>query len=95
MAETPLSVAARRVIYHGRVQGVGFRVTTQQIARNFAVAGFVRNLADGTVELIVQGDDREIASFLRAITERMAANLSLTDEDHIPYDESLIGFVTR
>jgi acylphosphatase len=44
-----------RVIFSGRVQGVGFRYTVRKLARRHPVTGFVRNLPDGTVELIVQG----------------------------------------
>jgi acylphosphatase len=46
----------RHLFYSGRVQGVGFRYTAQRIARSFAVTGWVRNLPDGRVELIVEGD---------------------------------------
>ncbi|MEE3179555.1 MAG: acylphosphatase [Verrucomicrobiota bacterium] len=40
---------AKRVIFSGRVQGVGFRYTTREIATGFDVVGAVRNLPDGTV----------------------------------------------
>ena len=44
----------RHVWFSGRVQGVGFRYTCQTLARGFDVAGLVRNLADGRVELVVE-----------------------------------------
>ncbi|MBL8829940.1 MAG: acylphosphatase, partial [Planctomycetaceae bacterium] len=50
-----LSAIRRRVLFHGRVQGVGFRVTTRSIAQRFAVTGWVRNLPDGSVELLAEG----------------------------------------
>ena len=46
----------RRVVFSGRVQGVGFRFTCQSLARGFDVAGYVRNLADGRVELVAEGE---------------------------------------
>jgi acylphosphatase len=46
---------ARHVIFKGRVQGVGFRYTTRQIADRYDLTGYVRNLPDGTVEAIFQG----------------------------------------
>ena len=46
-------------------------MTAQQIARQFAVDGFVRNLADGRVQLVAEGEMTEVASFLDAIQDRM------------------------
>ena len=43
--------------FSGHVQGVGFRYTVQDLAADFDVRGYVRNLPDGRVELVVEGDD--------------------------------------
>jgi acylphosphatase len=59
------------VCFSGRVQGVGFRYTALQIAREFEVAGYVENLFDGRVCLEVEGDEREVSGFIAAIEERM------------------------
>ena len=59
----------KRVIYEGRVQGVGFRYTTKDLARGYDVLGTVRNLPDGTVELIVAGEGEELGAFLRDLRE--------------------------
>ena len=58
---------------HGRVQGVGFRYTCKRIAQGFEVAGWVRNLADGRVELQCSGAREEVEGFLEAIAESMMA----------------------
>lgn len=58
---------AKRVIYEGRVQGVGFRYTVKDIARGFDVIGWVRNLPDGTVELQAMGERDELEDFLHEI----------------------------
>jgi len=60
---------ARRVIYEGRVQGVGFRFSVKEIGHGYEVAGWVRNLADGRVQLEAQGDESEIEGFLQAIED--------------------------
>jgi len=59
----------RQAFYEGRVQGVGFRWTVKNVARGFDVTGWVRNLADGRVELFAQGDPDEVAAFLEAVAE--------------------------
>jgi acylphosphatase len=58
------------VYYLGHVQGVGFRYTTHSIARAYQVAGFVRNSPDGRVELVAEGEPREIDAFLAEVRER-------------------------
>lgn len=58
---------AKRVIYEGRVQGVGFRYTVKDLARGFDVTGWVRNLPDGTVELQAMGEKDELDGFLHEI----------------------------
>jgi acylphosphatase len=50
-------VIRRRVIAHGRVQGVFFRDSTQREARSAGVAGWVTNRSDGAVEAVFEGDD--------------------------------------
>lgn len=61
----------RRVLYSGRVQGVGFRYTARQIAQRHAVTGFVRNLPDGRVELAIEGSPGEIQQTLDEIADAM------------------------
>lgn len=59
----------RHVFYEGRVQGVGFRWTTKNLARGYDITGSVRNLPDGRVELLVSGEVEEVEAFLEAIAE--------------------------
>lgn len=58
-----------QVFYSGQVQGVGFRYQTRQVATGFEVTGCVRNLTDGRVELVVEGDDAELREFRSAVRE--------------------------
>jgi acylphosphatase len=58
-----------QAIFHGYVQGVGFRFTAEKISRQFHVTGYVRNLMDGTVEVTAEGEEKELQDFLKAIRE--------------------------
>jgi acylphosphatase len=55
--------------YSGRVQGVGFRYSVKTVATGFEVTGTVRNLDDGRVELIAEGQKPELEEFLVAIRD--------------------------
>jgi acylphosphatase len=57
--------------FSGRVQGVGFRATTRDVARDFAVAGYVQNLDDGRVLLVAEGDEAELDRFLAKLQSVM------------------------
>lgn len=59
----------RRVIVRGVVQGVGFRFFVAREARRLGIAGFVRNLPDGTVETELEGDETAIERMLDAVRE--------------------------
>jgi acylphosphatase len=54
---------ARRYVITGRVQGVGFRWFTHDAAARDGVHGWVRNLADGSVEVVAEGDAASVARF--------------------------------
>ena len=58
---------SQRMIYTGRVQGVGFRYSVKQIAAGYEVTGWVRNLPDGTVEMLAVGTPEEVESFVAAV----------------------------
>ena len=53
----------RRGIVRGRVQGVGYRFFAQRAARELEVRGWVRNLSDGSVETVVQGEEQALARY--------------------------------
>jgi acylphosphatase len=53
-------VIRRRLVVHGAVQGVGFRVSCAERARTRGVAGWVRNRGDGTVEIVVEGAREQV-----------------------------------
>ena len=60
-------LVARRFVISGRVQGVGFRYFTQDVARREGATGWVRNLPDGRVEAHVEGDADAVTRVERAL----------------------------
>lgn len=61
----------REIFFAGSVQGVGFRYTAHRIALSYGITGFVRNLRDGRVQIVVEGQIQEIDGFLTALRTRM------------------------
>jgi acylphosphatase len=58
--EISMADIAKHIFFAGRVQGVGFRFTAQQIADRYELTGFVRNTDDGKVEMLLQGTKEDI-----------------------------------
>jgi acylphosphatase len=86
----------RRVTFSGRVQGVGFRFTCQSLARGFDVAGYVRNLPNGGVELVAEGQPAELDAFLSAIRVEMNSYIKdIVTDSEAPSGLPLTGFAIR
>jgi len=64
------------VYYSGYVQGVGFRFTAEYIARGLGLTGWVKNLPDGKVEVVCEGDESAISDFLNQLENRMKGYIS-------------------
>jgi acylphosphatase len=64
-----MSQTAKRIVFVGQVQGVGFRFTAYRIAGRYGLSGWVRNLRDGTVEMVAQGASEDIDECIRDIEE--------------------------
>jgi len=75
-----------RACFSGRVQGVGFRFTTLQLAKGFDVTGMVRNLDDGRVELEAEGEEPECRQLLASVQEELESFIQKTElsEDSAP-----------
>lgn len=87
---------ARQVFYSGHVQGVGFRYSVKQIAKGFSLTGWVRNLADGRVELQIAGEADEITAFLQAINESaLRGHIRETSETTLTPPPEFRGFEIR
>jgi acylphosphatase len=83
------------ILFAGHVQGVGFRYTARNLARNFDVTGYVRNLPDGRVEMVVEGEPEEARGLLEAIQLEMQGHVRETQLHEAPATGEFPGFVVR
>lgn len=83
------------VYFSGHVQGVGFRYTVLQVAREFEVAGYVSNLTDGRVQLEAEGTEAEIGDFVTAVQERMHGFIRKVDRRSGRRPAQFSGFAIR
>ena len=82
-----------RVTVAGRVQGVFFRAATQDMARSLGLAGWVRNLPDGRVELLAEGTDAAVSELLTWC--RVGPRLARVDRCEVSEEQptgDLVGF---
>jgi len=83
---------ARQVFYSGRVQGVGFRYTVRQLAAGYEVSGWVKNLPDGRVELLVLSRDQdELVAFLTELKDNSAVAHYIKELEEHPVSPAPLG----
>ncbi len=85
-------MTAKRIVFTGRVQGVGFRYTAHSIASRSRLTGFVRNLPDGDVEMLVQGQTEIIDDCLEQIKDAFADCIRDIQADEVEYNEKYNDF---
>ncbi|MGI9075741.1 MAG: acylphosphatase [Gemmatimonadaceae bacterium] len=78
---------AARLVVRGSVQGVGFRYFTRSTAQRCGVAGWVRNCADGGVEIAASGDDESLERFL-TIVQRGPPGCRVEGVEYLPVESS-------
>lgn len=69
------------VYYSGRVQGVGFRFTAIDIARDLKVCGWAKNLSDGRVELVAEAEEDTLKDFLSQISKYFSRYIDDVETD--------------
>lgn len=85
-----------QVFFEGNVQGVGFRWSVRNIAKGFDLTGWVRNLADGRVEMQVTGADAEVRAFVDALMQsELRAHIRKHTENKLDQPVVAKGFEIR
>ena len=74
----------RHFIFHGYVQGVGFRYTACYTARNYGISGWVRNLDDGSVEMEADGRPADIEALITALEKIKWGSVDHIESKDIP-----------
>jgi acylphosphatase len=85
----------RTVCFSGRVQGVGFRYTARNIALQYDVRGYVRNLPDGKVELVLEGSEVQIDRVVEEIRRKMSAFIRGVTQENSPVTGEFEQFSIR
>jgi len=82
-----------RILYDGKVQGVGFRASVLSLARGYDVKGWVKNLPDGRVEVMAEGDTSEVDDFIQGIREsHLAGHIEREEVLPVTQESRIRGF---
>lgn len=83
------------VFFTGHVQGVGFRYSVLQVAKEFEVTGYVSNLVDGRVQLEAEGAASDVAAFVDSVQERMHGYIRKTERSARKGPAMFSGFTIK
>ncbi|MFH1371731.1 MAG: acylphosphatase [Planctomycetota bacterium] len=87
-----MEIAAKHITFSGDVQGVGFRFTALNVANRCRLTGYVRNLPNGSVEMLAQGPAEIIDSCVRDIEDSFTGYIRQTDVEVVTPDPNLTNF---
>ena len=87
-----ISMIAKHIIFIGTVQGVGFRFTAHRIANRHNLTGFVRNLPNGTVEMLAQGQSEDIDNCIQDMKESFGGYIRQIRIEDTPADPKYTDF---
>ena len=73
-----MKLSRYEIIFTGRVQGVFFRATAKEIARQFNITGWVRNEPDGSVRCVAEGEPDKLDGFISAVQQAKHPNIKDT-----------------
>lgn len=77
----------KHIVFHGRVQGVGFRYTARYLAQSLKLTGWVKNEWDGTVSMEVQGREPMIDKLLAGLNRGQFITIEWMDTEEVPLKE--------
>lgn len=89
-----MSEIRKHIVFHGRVQGVGFRYTAKYMAQSLGLVGWVKNEWDGTVTMEVQGRETLINKLLVGLNQGRYIEIEWMDTEEIPVEKES-GFHVR
>lgn len=78
-----MSEVRKRIVFHGRVQGVGFRYTAKYLAQSLGLTGWARNERDGTVTMEIQGAEALINKLLVNLNHGHFISIEWMDTEEI------------
>ncbi len=84
-----------QVYYSGRVQGVGFRFSAERVAIELGICGWVKNLADGRVEIVAQAEQEKLEDLLKRIADDFSQYIRDADVRWIDPTENFSDFGVR
>jgi acylphosphatase len=87
-----MELTARKIVFSGRVQGVGFRFTALNIANRCQLTGYVRNIPDGDVEMVAQGAAEMIDECVRDIQDSFVGSISHIDIEEATPNPKITDF---
>ena len=90
-----MNMQRREIRFTGRVQGVGFRFTAIRVAGGCDISGYVRNMPDGSVECVVEGQIDQIDKFTAELSETMGGYIRRRTEQTVPYTGNLGPFTVK
>ena len=85
----------KHAYYGGMVQGVGFRYTAKRVAGGYRLGGYVKNMSDGRVELVVEGDVEDVNGFLEELGRAMSYYIRDTQVIDEPFEGGFLRFDVR
>lgn len=88
----PNQVFHRTAYFSGRVQGVGFRYQTVQVAKGFDVTGYVKNLPDGRVLLEAEGTEKEVDAFFEELQDHLGSYIRNVEKKDVVQSRKISGF---
>jgi acylphosphatase len=85
-------MVSKHIIFSGKVQRVGFRNKARSVATSRQLTGFVRNLTNGTVEMLVQGKAQAVGECLKDIKQFFKENIKEITIDEVDYESKYTDF---